>query len=75
MGKATDVRVVGTTLHSPFEEALPFGQGGIESLPGDYKGGWKSPLSCPLVAGASRGILPGCRGERVATRSMTARPT
>ena len=42
-------------------------------MPGDYKGGWKSPLSCPLVAGASRGILPGCRGERAATRSMTAR--
>jgi len=36
--------------HSSFEEVLPFGQGGIESLPGDYKGGRRSPLSCPLVA-------------------------
>ena len=31
--------------HSPCEVALPFGQGGIVSAPGDYEGGWKSPSS------------------------------
>ena len=31
--------------HSPCEVALPFGQGGIASAPGDYKGGRSSPLS------------------------------
>jgi dTDP-4-amino-4,6-dideoxygalactose transaminase len=36
--------------HSPCEEALPFGQGGIASAPGDHKGGRRSPLSAPLVA-------------------------
>jgi hypothetical protein len=36
--------------HSPFEVALPFGQGGIEPLPGDHEEGRRSPLSCPLVA-------------------------
>jgi hypothetical protein len=35
----------GGVEHSPCEVALPFGQGGIASLPRDYKGGRSSPLS------------------------------
>ena len=31
--------------HLPCEVALPFGQGGIASVPGDYKVGRSSPLS------------------------------
>jgi hypothetical protein len=45
--------------HSIFQEALPFGQGGMESAPGDYKGGRRSPLSCPLVAVRIHGRILG----------------
>ncbi len=45
--------------HSPCEEALPFGQGGIASAPGDYKGGRRSPLSAPLVAVRIHDRMPG----------------
>ena len=38
-------RVVGTQIHYSCEKALPFGQGGIASAPGDHKGGRSSPLS------------------------------
>ena len=57
---------------SSFEEALPFGQRGIESLPGDYKGGRRSPLSCPLVAVRSSAIMPAWAAGLVAMRSTTA---
>ncbi len=44
-------------------------------MPGDYKGGWKPPLSSCLVAVGSRGILALWVGERAATRSTTASTT